>query len=91
MNKSEIKTIAFYLPKFHAIPENDKTHGKGVTEWTNTKNQSLSPLDKKYYCLLDEGVMEKQAKLAKSTAYMAFAIITIGLREGRSYWKSHWK
>ena len=68
-----MKYIAFYLPQFHAIPENDEWWGKGFTEWNNVRkskslfrkhNQPEIPLNKNYYCLLDSKTQEWQSQLA---------------------------
>lgn len=75
------KIIAFYLPQYHAIPENDKWWGEGFTEWTNTRKarplfkghqQPKTPLNDNYYCLLDRETQEWQAKLAQENGVYGF-------------------
>ncbi|WP_026497687.1 glycosyltransferase WbsX family protein [Butyrivibrio sp. WCD2001] len=76
-----MKVIAFYLPQFHDIPENDEWWGKGFTEWVNVKKakplyegheQPRVPLNDNYYNLLDDDVKVWQAKIAKEHGIYGF-------------------
>jgi hypothetical protein len=76
-----MRLIAYYLPQYHTIPENDKWWGPGFTEWTNVRNakplfkghyQPIVPGNLGYYNILDPSVREKQAELARNSGIEAF-------------------
>lgn len=81
---TETKPIAFYLPQYHSIPENDKWWGKGFTEWTNVKKakplykghkQPKIPYNSNYYNLL-----EPEAQIWQSETAMKYGVY------GFCYW-----
>lgn len=77
-----VQAIAFYLPQFHAIPENDKWWGTGFTEWSNTKRATqyfsehfqprvpIEPLG--YYSLSDVNVYAQQVQFARQAGLYGF-------------------
>jgi len=78
---NRVRPLAFYLPQFHPIAENDDWWGPGFTEWHNvTRGRKLFPghlqphvpADLGYYDLRLAETREAQAELARSHGIFGF-------------------
>lgn len=88
----EMKIIAFYLPQFHRVPENDMWWGEGYTEWTAVRKakalfeghyQPRIPLHDNYYDLSEKSVMLWQSELMKEYEIHGMCFYHYYFKDGR--------
>ncbi len=78
-----MRLMAFYLPQFHRIPENDSWWGTGFTEWVNVArarplfgahDHPRIPADLGEYDLTEPAVYRAQSALARQYGIDAFCM-----------------
>lgn len=92
-NHHNLISLAYYLPQFHEIEENNRWWGQGFTEWSQLNQaqqyfkwqkirKPIAPLNE--YSLLEPAVMELQSQIAKQHAIDGFLVFDYWFGNGKT-------